>query len=191
MARTRRKRVRVTRISVHHLTFYKSKTTGRFISRVAAREVASERVLMEMQRTERGRFLRATEVLSRKRTLKIATVDSLDGGAPGRIDAALFRTNVTTRLKDVRRYEITIKGRTHRDKEKRIRVVIPVAAGTLPAKAYRYLVFGIVQAMRARGYRTQYNLDEATFSYRAWSKNKSRTLKQLHDVEIAIRLFKR
>jgi hypothetical protein len=146
---------------------------------------------MEVQREPKGRVVRATEVLSAKSVTKTATVDNATGDNPGRIDSALFRTNVTTRLKNARRFEITVRGLDHRDKARRIKKVLTVGEGATPDKAYRYMVYGIIQALRQRGYRTQYKLEDATFTYRQWGISKSRTMKQLHDVTITVKVFKR
>jgi hypothetical protein len=189
MARKRRqttKRVQITKI-----TTYRDKRTGRFLKKKTAREVDSERVRMDVQRSEKGRILRGYEVLSRKTTIKTATVDGITGSNPGRIDWALFRTNITTRLKNARRFEITIRGRDKREKHRRIKHVIHVGKGTSADKAYPYLVHGIISALRKRGYRTQYNLETATYSYEKSSKSRSRKLKPLKDVEITVKVIRK
>jgi hypothetical protein len=170
---------------------YRDKRTGRFVSKAARREVDSERVRMHMQTSERGRFVRGYETLSRKTTIKTATVDGPLGGNPGRIDWALFRTNVTTRLKDARRFEITIKGRDSRDKHRRIKHIIHVGRGASPDKAFPYLLHGILNALRQRGFRTSYNLETATYTYEKSSKARSKRLKPLKDVEIVVKVIRK
>lgn len=189
MAKFRKRTARSLRII--RIQAYRDKRTGRFVSKAARREVDSERVRMDMQATERGRLVRGYEVLSRKTTVKTATVDGPLGGNPGRIDWALFRTNVTTRLKDARRFELTIKGRDSRDKHRRIKHIIHVGRGVGPDKAFPYLLAGILRALRQRGFRTQYNIETATYTVEGSSKSKSRKLKPLKDVEILVKVIKK
>lgn len=168
---------------------YRSKATGRFITRKASREVASERVRMDFQQGSRGRFVRGYEVLSRKTTIKTAQVAN-SGPNAGLIDWALFATNVTTRLKDARRFEITLVGRDTRGKHRRIRHVIHTGKAS-PDKLTNYLIAGILGALRQRGWRTQYDIETATYRAPGSSKSRSRRLRPLHDVEIQVRVIKK
>jgi hypothetical protein len=116
-----------------------------------------------MQRTPEGRFLRGLELLSPQAIVKTAIVDGPFGDAPGRIDRALFRTNITTRLRGAKRFEIRIRGRDHRDKEHRLRISVDYEGPS--DKAYPFMIMRIVEALRRRGFRTQYRIEEARFTH--------------------------
>jgi hypothetical protein len=179
-------------IRVTRRTFYRHRTTGVWVAKAERRSYPTERVVVEAQYdTSSGKIIRATEVLSRKTTLKTAEVDALTGPQPGRVDWALFRTNITTRLKDARRFDITIKGRDSREKTRRFKHTVSVGKGTAPDKAYGYLIWAIIEAMRKRGYRTQYNLETARYRAPGSSKSQSAKLKPLHDVDLIVRVIRR
>src|SRR5258708_2038063 len=163
----------------------------RCVTREAARWIKTEKVQVTVQQDRRGRIIRGLEVLSRNTIIKTGHVDGPRGPQPGRLDWALQRTNVTTKLKEAKRFTVTIRGKDHRDKAHRIKHVVSIGKGTKPARAYDYLLYAVIEAMRKRGYRTQYNLEIATYSYKGSSKSKSAKLKQLHDVEIQVKVEKR
>lgn len=145
---------------------------------------------MDVQRDTKGRIVRGYEILSGKSTTKTALVPN-SGPNAGLLVEALGKTNVFTRLKDARRFEITTKGRDSRQKHRRFKKIVHLGKGTKVQKAQNYLLWGILEMMRARGYRTQYNVETVSFSHEEWTRAKARRMKPLHDVEIVVKVIKK
>jgi len=92
----------------------------------------------------------------------------------GRLDAALFETNVTTKLRGAKRFEIRIEGKDSKGRRVRIKRIVDVPKR---GKA-NSLVHETVQAMYDRGFVTHYDIQQG---------KKGRVLK---NVTITIKVFK-
>lgn len=188
MAKKRNKGSRSSKpLGMRHIVSYRGRG-GRFISKEASRETVHKKVVIDMQ-TRGSKFVRGYQVLSGKSTTKTAQIANTGMNA-GLIWEALARTNITTRLKDARRFEVTIKGRDRSEKARRIKWTLDITKKTTSTKAGQYMIFAVIQALRRRGFRTQYNLDRVAFTDRRWTKNKAKKMKVLHDVEIQVRVIK-
>jgi hypothetical protein len=106
----------------------------------------------------------------------------------GRIDDALYRTNITT-VKGARRYEFTIRGRDARDKETRIKGSMDLTTTKQRKMASGLLVRAILAALHRRNLRTEY--PQRGIRWADTHEPKSRALRRrpLHDVAITVRVL--
>lgn len=141
------------------------------------------------QRGGSGRFIRGIEVLSGKSTLK--TIEVPDSGEnSGLLSSAMARSNVFTRLKDAKRFEISITGRDRKEKAYRIKHVYDLRKKAAVIKAHNLLIWAVLQALRKRKLRTTYDIERVSFSDKKWTKAKAKRMKPLHDVTLTIRVLK-
>lgn len=127
-------------------------------------------------------------------TKKIGSVD-MEGPDMGRIDLALVKSSATSAYHDAQMIEFTIKATDHRGKDHRFKISFNLGEVRRRRKLHRAVVGRILEELRRRGYRTNYTLDlfkaarlkglKYRITWHDWRK-----LDVLHDMEIAVTIFK-
>lgn len=106
----------------------------------------------------------------------------------GRIDHALYRTNIT-QIRNARRVEFTIRGADGRDKEHRFKGSLDLATSKQRKMQAGLIVGAIIHRLRARGYRTAYGAHGIDWSQTDESRTRAMRRKPLTDVQITVRVF--
>lgn len=110
------------------------------------------------------------------------------GPMQGRIDHALYRTNITT-VRGARHVEFTIRGTDGRDKERRFKGSLDLVSSKQRKMQSGLIVAAILHRLRARGYRTSYGARGIDWTQTDESKTRAMRRKPLTDVQITVRVF--
>lgn len=161
---------------------------GRFVSERAAKEIAAS--MTEVRRTRSGRVASIRSVLDHTESvMKMTERGVMDrrGAMKGRIDQALYATNITT-VRNARRVEFIIRGKDRRDKEHRFKGSIDIDSDAKRQAQSGYIVGTLIGHLRSRGYRTAYK--PSGISEARYRTTKDGRKKELHDVQITVRVLR-
>jgi hypothetical protein len=110
------------------------------------------------------------------------------GRFQGRVDEALYRTNITT-VRGAKRVEFTIRGRDARDKEHRFKGSLDLITTKQKKMQSGLIVAAIIHSLRARGYRTTYGPRGIDWSKTDESRSVAMRRKPMTDVQITVRVL--
>lgn len=160
---------------------------GRFISKAASRAV--EHRVYEVMRRGHREIAKRELLVHGEEIIKTTEPGIMDkpGRMRGRIDDALYRTNVTT-VRNAKRVEFVIKAKDSRDKEHRFRGSVMIDTPRKRKMQPGLIVGTIIGHLQSRGFRTGYRPEG--ISETRWRKTKAGKKKLLHDIQITVRVLR-
>lgn len=140
------------------------------------------------RRADTGRIIAALEVITERSVTKTVTPDMMKATG-GMIEEALAATNALSRktLQGAKFIEIKIKAKDYRDKLHRFAIQIPVEK---EQRLNSLLVGRIVEKLHEQRFRPEYPTKRVDWSETKTSKAYSDKMRQLHDMQIIVKVRK-
>ena len=173
---------RATRPTTFRGKLYKK---GQFLPKAARR---GSRESYTQRRTATGRIIAALEVVTEKTVTKTVTADMMKASG-GMIEDALAMTNALSRktLQGAKFIEIRIKAKDFRNKIHRFAIQIPIEKST---DLNSLLIGRIVEKLHEQRFRPEYPTKQVDWTITKTSKTYSDKMKQLHDMQIIVKVRK-